>query len=440
MDKIKKFLQEIPCLLKLRGKKRKSEDTVENKKYEEDEYEEMQMEEDDKKPGSLKLNDGEHNPVYGINNKVITGTVLAVVILAGIMFYTKYSETAKQQMQDSQPKLRNEEAFDSNRVKNKNNVSDYEALAKSGKAKAEQGKMQPVHASRATDNTIDSNNVRPPQSTNVPAMQQAPISAPYMLPSNYYAMQQQPQSAQVTIQKEEDKEPSIADRFQSAISFAISATQSPSHTENMQSQNAGVNKADFTTASYYGGSATILQAGTIIPAMLFTGINTDVAGQVTAQVQSDVYDSITGLNLLIPGGSKLIGTYDTKAIESGRVNVTFSIIVLPNGSSYNVGNTLVATDGAGYAGISGKVNRHTERVLGGGMAASALAALGSFASGNTRSDTSTYTGGQLAMQGAVGNLMNNASKIFESSNNIEATVVIDPGYEFNVYVAQPVSF
>ena len=57
-------------------------------------------------------------------------------------------------------------------------------------------------------------------------------------------------------------------------------------------------------------STHVLQAGSIIPAALITGIRSDLPGQVTAQVTEPVYDSVTGRILLIPQGSRLIGDYN----------------------------------------------------------------------------------------------------------------------------------
>src|SRR5690606_16247809 len=54
-------------------------------------------------------------------------------------------------------------------------------------------------------------------------------------------------------------------------------------------------------------SAYILQAGSVIPAALITGIRSDLPGQITAQVTENVYDSPTGSLLLIPQGTRIIG-------------------------------------------------------------------------------------------------------------------------------------
>src|SRR3546814_3697838 len=56
-------------------------------------------------------------------------------------------------------------------------------------------------------------------------------------------------------------------------------------------------------------SPYIVQAGSVIPAALITGIQSDLPGQIAAQVTQNVYDSPTGRILLIPQGSRLIGEY-----------------------------------------------------------------------------------------------------------------------------------
>src|SRR3546814_14013260 len=53
-----------------------------------------------------------------------------------------------------------------------------------------------------------------------------------------------------------------------------------------------------------------LQAGSVIAASLLTGLNSELPGLVTAQITDNVYDSVTARSLLIPHGSRLVGTSD----------------------------------------------------------------------------------------------------------------------------------
>ena len=197
-------------------------------------------------------------------------------------------------------------------------------------------------------------------------------------------------------------------------------------------QNAGI--------SYIAPSAACLMPGTTIPAMLYSGINTDTPGQITAIIQADVYDTATQSAVLIPAGSQLIGKFENSNTANGRVNLTFSTIIMPDGGAYIVGDAMIAVDKKGYGGVAGKVNRHTGRAVSGGILTSAMAALGSMAAGNTNNDSNTYSAGQLAMQGAMANMINTSSKLFEKGMNVNATTVVEPGYEFNVYITQPIIF
>src|SRR5258708_15478115 len=54
-----------------------------------------------------------------------------------------------------------------------------------------------------------------------------------------------------------------------------------------------------------------LMAGSVIAAALITGLNSDLPGQVVAQVTEDVYDTGTGRFLLVPRGTRLIGKSDS---------------------------------------------------------------------------------------------------------------------------------
>jgi type IV secretion system protein VirB10 len=106
-----------------------------------------------------------------------------------------------------------------------------------------------------------------------------------------------------------------------------------------------------------------LHAGSVIAASLITGLNSDLPGLVTAQVTENVYDSVTGRSLLIPQGSRLIGSYDSVvAFGQSRALVVWRRIILPDGSSIRIDN-VPATDTQGYAGLSDGIDRHTWQLL-----------------------------------------------------------------------------
>ena len=106
-----------------------------------------------------------------------------------------------------------------------------------------------------------------------------------------------------------------------------------------------------------------LSAGSVIAASLITGLRSDVPGLVTAQVTENAYDSATGKTLLVPQGSRLIGSYDSVvAFGQKRALVVWQRIILPDGRSLQMEN-VPATDAAGYAGLEDKVDFHTWALL-----------------------------------------------------------------------------
>ena len=49
-----------------------------------------------------------------------------------------------------------------------------------------------------------------------------------------------------------------------------------------------------------------LKAGTIIPGILMTGIDSDLPGQIVGQVAENVWDTARGKNVLIPKGTRIL--------------------------------------------------------------------------------------------------------------------------------------
>ena len=99
-------------------------------------------------------------------------------------------------------------------------------------------------------------------------------------------------------------------------------------------------------------------AGTIIPAALETGINTDLPGDVLATVTENVYDSVSGKNLLIPQGSKLLAKYSSNiSFGQNRVQVAWQRLIRPDGVSLQLAN-MNGVDPQGMSGYTGYVDEH----------------------------------------------------------------------------------
>ena len=110
-------------------------------------------------------------------------------------------------------------------------------------------------------------------------------------------------------------------------------------------------------------SPFVIQAGSVIPAALLTGLRSDLPGQITAQVTANVFDSPTGRHLLIPQGARLIGAYDSRiSFGQRRILLVWNRLILPNGRSI-VLERMPGADEAGYAGLQDDVDYHWGRLF-----------------------------------------------------------------------------
>lgn len=172
-------------------------------------------------------------------------------------------------------------------------------------------------------------------------------------------------------------------------------------------------------------------AGTIIPGVLINGMNSDLPGTILGQVSKDVYDTVTGEYLLIPKGTKIIGIYDTDtAFAQTRGAVIWQRLVLPNGDSMVLPN-FAGSDKEGYAGFKDKKRSHYARVVWSSLlGAAAMGGLAAAADDN--SDKNTFR--ENAAQEMESNMSNVVNRIVDRNLNIAPTIIIRPGYKFNIIV------
>lgn len=177
-------------------------------------------------------------------------------------------------------------------------------------------------------------------------------------------------------------------------------------------------------------SPYLLQAGSVIPAALITGIRSDLPGQITAQVTQNVYDSPTGALLLIPQGTRIIGEYDD-GIEFGqrRVLLVWTRMIFPNGRSI-VLERLPGADAAGYAGLEDGVDHHWGEV----MKAAGLATL--LAVGAELAADEEDLLARAFRDGAQDTINEVGQRIVERQLQVEPTLTIRPGFPVRVMVTR----
>lgn len=472
-------IKEIADDLRKKWQKKFSKKKVDDEDLDQDGGEEGSSEKEIVSEASM-LN-GDHGPIAGLNRKWVKGIAAGIILLfLAAFWYVSGDDDADKANQPKQQKIEQDKqiadgkAADS-KLKGKNGSDDYEELMKRNKEAAAKngqnptagkpGSSQPAPTAASGGGTStasaapasSSSSYSAPRETSVrPIPASAPVypsySTPYQLPSQAPTTQATPVTAAPAAApaapkesaEEQEKKKSAMERvkqmFSSAIDFNLKnggqngtadGGQTTAKSVNsagpdaQQGSTAGANAAANTGAAptnvrstYTAPTSNMIMSGTVIPVMLLTGINSDAPGQVMAQVQADVYDYF-GTTLLIPAGSRLMGTYDQQT-TNGRVNITFNTLQLTNGGTWSIGNSIVAVDGAGYQGLAGKVTHHTAKKFGAGLLKSALNALSTVGARNVTIDTSAF--------------------LHDDEQNIKDTVTVKPGYQFDVYVTNNISF
>ncbi len=176
-----------------------------------------------------------------------------------------------------------------------------------------------------------------------------------------------------------------------------------------------------------------IKAGTVIPGVLISGINSDLPGQIIGQVRQSVYDSATGQNLLIPSGAKLVGSYDSSiTLGQSRALVVWQRIIYPDGSSLSL-NNMTGADKGGYGGFSDKVNNHYGKMFASAVFLSAFSA-GVQLSQPQAQNGENYSSSQIAAAALGQQLGQLGMKMAERNMDIQPTIQIRPGYQFNIMV------
>ncbi|MBL8657618.1 MAG: TrbI/VirB10 family protein [Altererythrobacter sp.] len=177
-------------------------------------------------------------------------------------------------------------------------------------------------------------------------------------------------------------------------------------------------------------SPNIVQAGSIVPAALITGIRSDLPGQITAQVTANVYDSPTGRILLIPQGARLIGEYDSEiAAGQTRVLLAWDRLIMPDGRSI-VLERQPGADGAGFAGLQDRVNQHWGNLLK-AAAVSTLLGVGAELGADSEDDLT-----RALRRGSQDTINQTGQQIVRRQLNVQPTLTIRPGHPLRVVITR----
>ena len=119
-------------------------------------------------------------------------------------------------------------------------------------------------------------------------------------------------------------------------------------------RTASTQSYDTVRATTIANPGRTIVQGTSLAAVLETAVSTELPGIIRAVVSHDVY-SYDGENILLPRGSRLIGSYNSDvSIAQNRAQIAWNRAVTPAGVSVELGG--YGADQLGMSGQSGQVD------------------------------------------------------------------------------------
>lgn len=209
--------------------------------------------------------------------------------------------------------------------------------------------------------------------------------------------------------------------------------------------------AERAVATKVGQLDTLVLQGKILDAVLETALDTTLQGPLRAIVSRDVYAE-SGYGVLIPKGSRLIGTYRTDIVRGqGRVFIIWSRLIRPDGIDIQINSQ--AIDRLGRSGITGYVDERYFEIFGGALLTSILgitlagvadAILDPPQSTTTQNtdgaSTSTTSAVDTAITAGVKDIGSVAKQVVGGLLDARPSITIDQGTPLKVYVNRDLEF
>lgn len=182
------------------------------------------------------------------------------------------------------------------------------------------------------------------------------------------------------------------------------------------------------------GSRYEVLAGSVIAAALLTELNSDVSGRVVAQVTAPVFDTVSGVHLLIPQGSRLIGSYDNAVVYGDRrLVLNWDRLIFPNGWSIDLGG-MQGTDPTGAAGLTDRTDNHVDRLIGAIALSSVLSVIANRAEDRADGASLAQSLGDAAAQEAA----RTGGKIVDRALAVRPTLRVRAGAPVRVLVMRDI--
>lgn len=214
-----------------------------------------------------------------------------------------------------------------------------------------------------------------PQAIAAPQAAPAPPSptrlAPAPEPMAPYMQQPQPQMARAPDPFRTDSSPMLVidQGVQARRDAPASEAQGDAATRRGQQAGQPRDTSRARASALSNRSTTVVQ-GTLIQAVLESGLDSTRAGFARAVVARDVR-GFDGSRVLIPRGSRLIGEYDAEnSAGQKRALINWTRLIRPDGVTIAIGSPIADT--LGRTGIRARVNTHFFEQFGGAILQSVL--------------------------------------------------------------------
>jgi type IV secretion system protein VirB10 len=241
--------------------------------------------------------------------------------------------------------------------------------------------------------------------------------------------------------------PEMVAAFHSGQTLEIARANNESSTGSQYNSST-----DPSVTLHPPSSPYTVMAGSVIPAVLISGIDSDLSGPILAQVAQNVFDSATGKYLLVPQGSRLIGAYrNASSYGQERVQIAWQRLIFPNTASMDLPQ-MPGADESGFAGFTDEVNHHYLATFGTAALMSLISAgqmvgqMAAFGGGGLYGAYGYYQPNQWAMSGEMAGSAASAQlgglgqQMLGNGINRPPTIEIRPGYQFNVMVTEDLVF
>lgn len=223
---------------------------------------------------------------------------------------------------------------------------------------------------------------------------------------------------------------SLIEAYQKAQGAANSSTGGDGD-ESFKRQVSSRPKEKQPLTAQPGLGRYAVHEGTLLEVAMRTGVSSDVAGDCRAQVVRDVYDSVTGMERVIPKGSTALCTYNASVVQGQeRLLLVFTSLRFPSGAKVELGS-MDGADEQGVVGAPAEVNTRFWRVFGSSFL---IAMITRFAeqkppSGGVTVNTTPQSGNPAAQV-----LSEVAKKSLERNLNIKPELRLNPGDRLTVVV------